>query len=218
MSKNNADLIRKHLLELRKNLSVAQCQRGSLLIRARLFTWLGIASEQAQQKGINRPLVVAAFWSLPSEPELQPLLYQWDEAGIVLTLPVMDQTARNLTFHRWTSETEMVPAGFGVYEPIIQKASTEAPPVALTPDVILVPALGYSRVADRLGYGKGFYDKTLHGLRRQGHDPVTIGISWDEGAIEAEFPNYTPEPHDQALDTILTPSGWVPGPINFLDH
>jgi len=210
MPKNNADLIRKRLLERRAALDVAQRQRGSLLIRARLFTWLGLAMDQAKAKGMNRPLIVAAFWALEGEPELEPLLNQWDEAGITIGLPVMVEKNAPLEFHRWTSSTEMVPASFGVLEPPRQDA--------LTPDIILVPTLGYTQFADRLGYGKGFYDRTLHQLRDQDRDPITIGISWDEGAIETEFPDYEAKDHDEQLDTVLTPSGWVPLEANFSEY
>lgn len=226
MPKHNADLIRKRLLELRENLSVAQCQRGSLLMRARLFTWLGLAIEQVKQQGLTRPLVVAAFWSLPNEPALEPLLHQWDEAGIVVALPVMVQKEGPLAFYRWTPDTEMVPAKFGVFEPKHDDAALPGHENAastpyqgkLVPDIVLVPSLGYTKFADRLGYGKGFYDRTLHALRKSGKDPVTIGLSWDEGAIEAEFPEYEAQAHDEQLDAILTPTGWVPGPPEITDN
>ena len=210
MPKNNADLIRKRLLERRAGLDVAQRQRGSLLIRGRLFTWLALATEQARGKGITRPLVVAAFWSLEDEPELEPLLNQWDESGVIIALPVMVQKDSPLEFHRWTADTKMVPANFGVMEPPRQNP--------LTPDVVLVPTLGYTKFADRLGYGKGFYDRTLHALRREGKDPITIGVSWDQGEIEAEFPDYQAQEHDQQLDTVLTPGGWVPDIVDFVDR
>ena len=203
MPKNTSDLIRKRLIELRSQIPVAQRQRGSLLIRGRLFTWLGLSSDRAEAKGFNRPLVVAAFWALDGEPDLEPLLAQWDEAGVIVALPVM------LEFHRWTSATPMTMASFGVMEPPKQQP--------LVPDVMLVPTLGFTEFADRLGYGKGFYDRTLHALRSKGIDPVTIGISWDEGAIEKEFPEYQASDHDQQLDTILTPRGWTPNEIRAFD-
>jgi len=209
MPKNTPDLIRKRLIELRSQIPVAQRQRGSLLIRGRLFTWLGLSSDRAQTKGFNRPLVVAAFWALDGEPELEPLLAQWDEAGVVVTLPVMVQKDAPLEFHRWTTDTPMTEAKFGVMEPPKQQA--------LIPDVILVPTLGFTEFADRIGYGKGFYDRTLHALRSKGIDPVTIGISWDEGAIEPEFPEYQAKDHDEQLDTILTPTGWTPREIQAFD-
>ena len=206
MTKNTPDLIRKHLIDRRSQITVAERQRGSLLIRGRLFTWLGLASDRAQAKGFNRPLVVAAFWALADEPDLEPLLQQWDEAGIVVALPIMVQKDAPLEFHRWSIDTELRTAGFGVMEPPRQQA--------LVPDVILVPTLGFTALADRIGYGKGFYDRTLYDLRKREFDPVTVGIGWDEGLIDLDFPGYEPRDHDQSLDTVLTPSGWTPGEVN----
>ena len=77
---------------------------------------------------------------------------------------------------------------------------------------MLVPTLGYTRAGDRLGYGGGYYDRTLAALKASGHDFVTIGIAWAVGDLSGT--PYTPQAHDVKLDGILTDKGWaVPAPV-----
>ena len=96
----------------------------------------------------------------------------------------------------------MLPGAFGVMQP--------APRQALVPDIILVPTLGYTRNADRIGYGAGFYDRTLATLQKDGLAPLAIGIGWREGQIDLEEDAYRPQAHDMPLAAILTPDGWWP--------
>ena len=58
-------------------------------MRARLFTWLNVARDQAVQAGNPAPTTVAAFWPMADEPDLRPLLTQWSEAGMTVALPVV---------------------------------------------------------------------------------------------------------------------------------
>lgn len=173
-------------------------------MRARLFTWFAITCDEARDSGLNIPASIAAFWPLSDEPDLRPLMTQWDEAGIIVALPLMHGRGEPLTFHRWTAGTELVEGPFGVKEP-------PKDAVQIEPDVVLVPTLGFTTRLDRMGYGQGYYDRTLQSMHARGHTPVTIGIAWNEGAIETIEPGYQPEPHDYRLDGILTPEGWVGG-------
>lgn len=204
MTENTSDKLRKHLKALRSHIPVADKQRGSLLMRARLFTWLAIAIEQAQQARLRAPSTIAAFWPLNDEPDLRPLMTQWQESGLTVALPVMKGAGQPLTFHAWNPQIPLIEGPFGVQEP----PRTEHP---LIPDVVLVPTLGFTAQMDRMGYGQGYYDRTLDSLRAQGHHPVTVGIAWREGLIDAIDPQYQPATHDYRLDGILTPDGWVGG-------
>jgi len=204
MTQNNSDKLRTRLKATRIHIPVANRQRGSLLMRARLFTWFAITSDEARDAGLNAPTSIAAFWPLSDEPDLRPLLTQWDEAGILVTLPVMSGRGEPLTFHRWTADTRLVEGSFGVKEPSADSEQIE-------PDVVLVPTLGFTTHLDRMGYGQGYYDRTLQAMAARGRAPVTIGIAWNEGAIEAIEPDYQPASHDYRLDGILTPDGWVGG-------
>ncbi len=100
-----------------------------------------------------------------------------------------------LLFRAWTPGDAMGQAAWGIAEPLPDK------PV-LEPDVVLVPLLAFDARGGRLGYGGGFYDRTLARLRAL--NPVTaVGIGYDELKIDA-VPHLD---YDQRLDWVLTPSG-----------
>jgi 5-formyltetrahydrofolate cyclo-ligase len=170
-------------------------------MRARLFTWFAIARDDAKDAGLSPPQVIAAFWPLGDEPDLRPLMSQWDDSEIAVALPIMMGASMPLQFHRWHSDMKLTTAQFGVMQP-----EKNQPCI---PDVILVPTLGFTAAGDRIGYGQGYYDRTLEHLNSLGHHPVTIGIAWSEGAIETIDPTYKPAAHDYRLDGVLTPGGWI---------
>ena len=146
------------------------------------------------------PNSVAAFWPMEDEPDLRPLLKQWAESGIQVLLPVVKAPASALEFHAWQPDHEMRAGAYGIPVPV-----NDAPAL---PDVILVPTLGYTEQADRLGYGGGYYDRTLASLRESGHAHIKIGIAWKEGRISQA--DYRAAEHDVRLDAVLTPAGWIP--------
>src|SRR3546814_161600 len=181
--------------------------RGALLIRGRLFTWLATTRTRLLEAGKPAPQSIAAFWSTDEEPSLQPLLQQWvEEEGYRVSLPVVTADNAPLQFKLWTPDTAMQEGAYGIQEPM----GKVAPP----PDIVLVPTLGYTRQGDRIGYGKGYYDRTLAALKAQGHSFTTIGIAWAAGDLAAAGLAHNPAPHDVRLDSILTDKGWaVPAPV-----
>ncbi len=204
-AENTAGALRARLKERRVALNPIDRGRGALLIRGRLFTWLATNRARLLQAGRRAPSHIAAFWSLPLEPELQPLLAQWvEEEGLTLSLPAIAAPNAPLEFRVWTPDTPMAPGPFGTREP-----QSRAAPL---PDVILVPTLGFTRAGDRLGYGQGYYDRTLASLKTRHHPYTSIGIAWACGDMSGEA--YTPAAHDVALDAVLTDKGWaVPAPM-----
>jgi 5-formyltetrahydrofolate cyclo-ligase len=209
MTQNTAPSLRTRLRAARKNIVVADRLRGSLLIRARLFTWLALAREQALLNKQNVPRVIAAYWPLSDEPDLTPLIEKWlnevDHPALTVVLPVVVSDHAPLNFYPYTALTELKPDPFGVMAPVPSHGQT-----SLIPDVVLVPTLGFTQRGDRIGYGKGFYDRTLASLRQQNPKMVAIGIAWNEGSIEAIEPQYRPAPHDFVLNYVLTPTDWWP--------
>lgn len=197
-AENTAVALRTRLRQARAALPEDARSRGALLMRARLFTWSNLAREALAEAG--QPLkCIAAFWPMADEPDLRPLLEQWVLAGYEVCLPVIAQRNAPLEFRRWTPEAVMREGAYGIAEP--------ADGAVVQPDVILVPTLGYTLAADRLGYGGGYYDRTLAALHDNGVDPITIGVAWTEGLLPDD---YAPAAHDFPLDAILTPEGWVP--------
>jgi len=195
-------MLRQTLKDIRKSIPESQQQKGGLLIRARLFTWFSLANKHVQSRGLPA-LSIAAYWPLRHEPDLLPLISQWDENDINVLLPVMQAKDQPLAFRTWHKDTPMVKAGFGVMEPSTGDTGR--------PDVVLVPTLGFTKHGDRIGYGQGYYDRTLSELSRTGRKPVAIGIAWSEGNLDILAPTYQPAKHDYKLDAILTPDGWVTG-------
>ncbi|NYT82678.1 5-formyltetrahydrofolate cyclo-ligase [Alcaligenaceae bacterium] len=202
---NNAAPLRTRLKQRRAAQNSVDCNRGALLIRGRLFTWLATTRTRLREEGRRAPENIAAFWAMEDEPALQPLLQQWvEEEGYRVSLPVVTTPDAPLAFRLWTPDAALQPGAYGIMEPV----GEPAPP----PDVILVPTLGYTRQGDRIGYGKGYYDRTLAALKAQGHVFTTIGIAWATGDLSGE--NHTPAAHDVQLDAILTDKGWAkPAPV-----
>ncbi len=168
-------------------------------MRARLFTWLNVARDEAGRGGGRIPSVVAAFWPMADEPDLRPLLQQWVENGVTVALPVVRERNAPLVFLPWTPDAALRAGPYGIQEP--------AQGAEVQPDVVLVPTLGYTESADRLGYGGGYYDRTLAALRDRGHAFTSIGVAWSNGELG---PGYEPAGHDFRLDAVITPDGWVP--------
>ncbi len=196
---NTAVALRARLRQERGELPLSQRSRGALLMRGRLFTWLNVARERAQAQG-RRLQTIAAYWPMNDEPDLRPLLEQWvEEAGLTVCLPVVRERDAALVFRPWTPDTPMEAGAYGIEAPT---GDTE-----VVPDVVLVPTLGYTPEADRLGYGGGYYDRTLAALNQAGHPYIAIGIAWEEGLLPED---YQPAPHDVQLAAVLTPAGWVP--------
>ncbi|OWT59259.1 5-formyltetrahydrofolate cyclo-ligase [Candidimonas nitroreducens] len=202
---DTAVALRTRLKQLRSAMDPEARERGGLLIRGRLYTWLATTRARLLEAGRPAPRRIAAFWSLQEEPELQPLLHQWAaNEELTLSLPVVARPDAPLEFRPWTPDTPMREGAYGILEPQAEPAEP--------PDLILVPTLGYTRQGDRVGYGKGYYDRTLAALKAAGHAYTSIGVAWACGDLSGQA--YTPAAHDMRLDAILTDKGWpVPAPV-----
>lgn len=197
MLKNNADQIRMSLRAQRAAMSATERSEQSQKLCAHLNQFLpGLDGNPSTH------LVIAAFWPLADEPDITPILHALLHVGHTVVLPVVAKRAAPLEFHRWSPATSMTPGNFGVMEP----ARTQA----LQPDILLVPTLGYTRQADRLGYGGGYYDRTLAAMKNKLHTPLTIGIGWSEGLLSHAYPDYQPQAHDMPLHAVLSAQGWAP--------
>ncbi len=139
--------------------------------------------------------VVSGFSAIRDEIDPAPLMKDLGESGFGLALPAMQGKGKPLLFRAWAPGDEMAAAQWGIAEPHPDK------PV-LDPDVVLVPLLAFDDRGYRLGYGGGFYDRTL--LRLRALKPViAVGIAYDELKVDA-VPHLD---YDQRLDWVLTPSG-----------
>lgn len=145
--------------------------------------------------GVRPGATVSGFAAIRDEIDPSALLDWLHREGFKLALPVMEGRGKPLIMRSWTPGDEMARVQWGIREPLANKDE-------VAPDVLLVPLLAFDRDGWRLGYGGGFYDRTLAKLKV--HKPVTaVGIAYDELEVDA-VPH---ESYDQRLDWVLTPSG-----------
>lgn len=139
--------------------------------------------------------VFSAYWPIKGEPDLRPLMAELHGLGVSVALPLVETKAAPLTFRRWTPETQMVRGDWNIPVP-----PPEAPVV--TPEITLAPLVGWSSDGYRLGYGGGYFDRTLAALKPR---PFAIGV----GFASARLATIYPQPHDIPLDLIVTEDGIV---------
>jgi 5,10-methenyltetrahydrofolate synthetase len=150
----------------------------------------------------RKDTVIGAYWPIKSEFDPLPALHRWKEDGELLDepqlrrigLPVVDKVHGTLKFHAWFPGCPMEEDAYGIPKP----KDTEV----IHPTLLFVPCVGYGPGGYRLGYGGGFYDKTLAELRPK---PFTVGLGFTQGFVD----DFEPEPHDQPLDAILNENGEV---------
>jgi 5-formyltetrahydrofolate cyclo-ligase len=139
--------------------------------------------------------IVSGFSAIRDEIDAGPLLDRLAGEGFRLALPVMQGKGKPLLFRAWAPDDEMGSATWGIAEPLPSRAMLE-------PDVVLVPLLAFDARGYRLGYGGGFYDRTLAALRAR-KPIVAVGVAYDELKVDA-VPHLD---YDQRIDWVLTPSG-----------
>ena len=140
----------------------------------------------------HQAAVVSAYWSIGDEVVTPPLLEALETAGFTVALPVTGRIGEALIFRRWRHGDTM---GHGRMQ--IPVPRDEAP--RLDPDVLFVPLTGFDRRGQRIGYGAGFYDRTLAALRAR-KAIMAIGV----GYADQEVPSVPYEAHDEPLDMIVT--------------
>ena len=151
--------------------------------------------------GVPGSAVIGGYWPMGSEVDIRPLLERASASNSVV-LPVVVEGRRVLGWRRWTPGCAMEAGPLRTTHPVGGVADGAAPPV---PDVVLVPLLAFTRRGDRLGYGGGYYDATLAGLRADNPDLLALGIAHGGQAVRV-LPS---EPHDQRLDAVLTENGII---------
>lgn len=141
--------------------------------------------------------VVSAYWPLGDEIDPRPLMEALHLLGHRLALPAIRAAGEPLDFRAWQPGDTLQPAGFGTQEPL------ESAPL-VEPAVLLVPLLAFDAMGFRLGYGGGFYDRSLALLRRAG-DILAVGLAYGDQQVAA-VPR---EATDQPLDLVMTERGVV---------
>ena len=133
--------------------------------------------------------IVGVYWPFKGEYDLRPLIQALDERAIALALPVVVRKAEPMEFRAWRPGDRMT---LGIWN---MPVPAEGRPVL--PGALLVPLLGFDRHGYRLGYGGGYYDRTLATLEDR---PLLIGVGFEQG----QLPSIHPQPHDIPMDLIVT--------------
>jgi len=135
---------------------------------------------------------ISAYWPLEEEFDPRPLFMALHRRGHPIGLPVILGKGQPLLFRLWEPASELVRGAFRVMTP---------PPIApeLVPQMLLVPLLAFDRAGYRLGYGGGFYDRTIAKLRAVG-EALAVGVTF----AALEVPTVPRDDTDQPLDWIVT--------------
>jgi len=136
--------------------------------------------------------IVSGFMPLKSEINPLPLLHRLAENGARLALPVVAGRGKPLIMREWAWGEPLAAGVWGIREPKPEAAEVE-------PDILLVPLLAFDRAGHRIGYGAGYYDMTINGLRAR-KAVSAIGIAFAAQEVE----KISATPRDARLDLVLT--------------
>jgi 5-formyltetrahydrofolate cyclo-ligase len=136
--------------------------------------------------------IVSGFWPMKSEIDPRPLMRRLEAEGAKLALPVVQGRGQPLVMRTWGFGQPLGRGVWGIREPL-----PDAPEVF--PDVVLVPLAAFDRAGNRIGYGAGYYDRTIARLRAM-KPVVAVGLAY--AAQETDSVPVTER--DQRLDLVLT--------------
>jgi 5-formyltetrahydrofolate cyclo-ligase len=135
------------------------------------------------------PARLGFYWPFKGEYDPRAVAESLHAHGIDLALPVVVRAKAPLEFRAWQPGERLESGVWGIPIP--------ADGEVVQPDTLLVPLVGYDRRGFRLGYGGGFYDRTLAAMSRR---PVTLGLGFSLSSLDTIFP----QPHDIAMDLVIT--------------
>jgi 5-formyltetrahydrofolate cyclo-ligase len=133
--------------------------------------------------------IIGAYWPIQGEFDPRPLAERLLASGRVVALPATVEAGAALEYRRWRAGDPMAPGRHGIPEPRQGKV--------VLPEILLVPLVGFDAALHRLGYGGGYFDRTLAALLPR---PLGIGIGFEAALL----PSIDPAAHDVALDFIVT--------------
>ena len=202
MHENSPKTLRQNLLKQRASFAIEQ---NYAQIQAQLIEHLNqLLAEQGKSWQS-----VALYWPIQDEVDLRSTLLAWvkNTSNRTLTLPFA-RPDKHLDFYQWCQGDQLLPSKHGVPEPDPSNASRPL----INPDCIMIPCVGWSSSTAndktqywRLGYGGGYFDRTLADLRKKNPKLVCIGIGFDWQKLDDS--QWAAQTHDEPLDMLLTESG-----------
>lgn len=173
---------RARLVAARMAAGVAERRDWAAAIEARLAEIL--ATLPGETLGI--------YWPFKAEPDPRPLAERERARGRRIALPVVVDRRGPLEYRLWQPGMEMET---GVFDLPVPKARD-----VMRPAIVLAPLVGFDDANYRLGYGGGYFDRTLAAMAPR---PVAIGVGFELARLESVFPR----PHDVPMDVIITEAG-----------
>lgn len=167
-------------------------QRLALTAKARAELAERMAERLDELLGDLRGVTVGVYWPIRGEPDLRPWMKRLTERGAVCALPVVLQRAAPLGFRRWEPGARMERGVWNIPIP--------ADDTPVTPQVLVAPVVGFDLACYRLGYGGGFYDRTLAAWSPV--RPRMVGV----GYAGAQLATIHPQAHDAPMDCVVTES------------
>lgn len=184
MGTDDTDALRRKLIAARQ--ALPDRLERAVQLQSVLRVWL-----------VGRPeKTIGAYWPIKGEFDPLPALYRWSEADESrrIGLPVVDKAAGSLHFHVWYPGCETELDAFDIPKP---KGTA-----VFEPEMLLLPCVGYGPEGVRLGYGGGFYERTVQSLQPR---PVVVGLCYSNGFL----PMLRAQPGQRALDALITDDGVV---------
>lgn len=178
--------------ELRKTM---MAQREAIAPEARKAAAKAVAEHGLPAGIMTGPAIVSSYWAIGAELDPGRLERRLKAEGYTICLPAIQGRTEPMKFHTWAKGEPLRERKWGIMEPL-----PAAP--AVDPDIMLVPMLAFDALGWRLGYGGGYYDRTIAALRTR-KNVVLVGFAYDEQRVDA-VPHLD---YDQRLDFVLTPSG-----------
>ena len=178
---------RRRLRSERAALSVSQRADAARALAGHLDALL------AEQEIAVAGRIVSGYWPIKGEPDLRGWLAAQHAHGAKTALPIVEVKAAPLVFRAWTPETRMVRGDWNI--PVPPRAAER-----VVPDIVLAPLVGWDAAGYRLGYGGGYFDRTLATLLPR---PYVIGVGLQLSRLSTIYP----QPHDVPLDAIVTEAG-----------
>lgn len=146
---------------------------------------------------VRAPLVVGLYWPMRGEFDPRFVARTWRQAGARTALPVVHARGQALEFREWWPGAPLRPGVYGLPEP--------QGTAVVRPDVLLVPPVGFDPAGYRLGYGGGYYDRTL---AQMDPPPLKIGVGYELSRLDS----IGPLAHDIPMDILVTEAGVYPAP------
>ena len=152
---------------------------------------------------------IALYWPIQDEVDLRSTLLSWakNAPNRTLALPFA-RPDKHLDFYQWCQGDQLLPSKYGVQEPNPNNAARPS----INPDCILIPCVGWSSSILsgkthywRLGYGGGYFDRTLAQLRKNNPNLICMGIGFDWQRLDDS--QWSAQTHDEPLDMLLTETG-----------